>query len=35
VARFADFMQQTGTIKVKPQSWKDLFFPLVHDRKGS
>ena len=35
VSKFADFMQQTGTIKVKPHSWKDLFFPLVHDKKGS
>ena len=35
VGKFAEFMHRTGTIKVKPQSWKDLFFPLVHDRKGS
>ncbi|AJE04766.1 nitrate ABC transporter substrate-binding protein [Geobacter pickeringii] len=35
VARFANFMHQTGTIKTKPRDWKDLFFTTVHGRKGS
>lgn len=35
VARFADFMYQTGTIKTKPKSWKDLFFSNVHGKQGS
>jgi len=35
VARFADFMYQTGTIKTRPKDWKDLFFPAVHGKKGS
>lgn len=35
VSKFADFMYQTGTVKVKPKEWKDLFFPNVHGKKGS
>lgn len=33
--KYADFMQQTGAIKVKPESWKDMFFPEVYDLAGS
>lgn len=33
--KYADFMYQIGSIKVKPQSWKDLFFPEVHDLPGN
>jgi NitT/TauT family transport system substrate-binding protein len=32
---YAQFMHQIGTIKNKPESWKDLFFPEVHDLPGS
>lgn len=32
---FAQFMHQVGTIKNKPESWKDLFFPEVHNLQGS
>jgi len=32
---FAQFMLQVGSIKNRPQSWKDLFFPEVHDLPGS
>jgi len=28
--KYADFMYQIGSIKVKPHSWKDLFFPEMH-----
>jgi len=35
VAKFSDFMYRTGTIKTKPNSWKDLFFPNVHGKQGS
>lgn len=35
VTRFSDFMYRIGTIKTRPKSWKDLFFPNVHDKKGS
>ncbi len=31
----AEFMAEIGTIKVKPQSWKDYFFPEAHDLPGS
>jgi NitT/TauT family transport system substrate-binding protein len=30
-----EFMYKIGTIKVKPESWKDLFFPNVHGQPGS
>jgi NitT/TauT family transport system substrate-binding protein len=32
---YAHFMNQVGTLKNKPASWKDLFFPEVHDLQGS
>jgi NitT/TauT family transport system substrate-binding protein len=33
--QYAEFMHQVGSIKVKPESWKDLFFPEVHEMPGS
>ena len=30
-----EFMYKIGSIKVKPESWKDLFFPNVHSLPGS
>ena len=30
-----EFMYRIGSIKVKPESWKDLFFPNVHNQSGS
>jgi len=35
VMKFAEFMYRVGTIKVRPQSWKDFFFPNVHALAGS
>lgn len=36
VMRYVDFMHRTGVIKVKPESWKDMFFPgPVQQLKGS
>lgn len=35
ISKFSDFMHKTGTIKTKPNSWKDLFFPNVHGKQGS
>ena len=35
VTKYTDFMFKTGTIKVKPESWKDLFFPNAHGLPGS
>ncbi|WP_142846347.1 ABC transporter substrate-binding protein [Telmatospirillum sp. J64-1] len=31
----ADFLYRTGSIKTKPESWKDYFFPEVHGDAGS
>ena len=33
--KYAEFMHQVGSIKTKPATWKDLFFPEVHDMPGS
>jgi NitT/TauT family transport system substrate-binding protein len=35
VLKYVDFMNKTGAIKVKPASWKDLFFPNAHALPGS
>jgi NitT/TauT family transport system substrate-binding protein len=32
---YAQYMYKAGFIKLEPKSWKDYFFPLVHDREGS
>src|SRR5262245_1400375 len=32
---YADYMAKIGFIKPHPKSWKDYFFPLLHDREGS
>src|SRR6266478_5268982 len=34
VGKTADFMYKIGTIKTRPASWKDLFFPEVHGLPG-
>jgi NitT/TauT family transport system substrate-binding protein len=31
----AEFMYKTGSIKVKPASWKDMFFPSAYGMAGS
>jgi NitT/TauT family transport system substrate-binding protein len=33
--KFANFMASVGSIKEAPKSWKDMFFPEVHDLNGS
>lgn len=35
VLPYALFMNQIGTLKNKPTSWKDLFFPEIHELPGS
>jgi len=35
VMRYAEFMAGAGSIKNRPQSWKDLFFPEIHGAPGS
>jgi sulfonate transport system substrate-binding protein len=32
--KLTDFMNAAGTIKGKPTSWKEMFFPEVHDLSG-
>ena len=33
--KYVDFMFKVGSIKVKPDSWKDMFFPNSHNLAGS
>ena len=33
--RFATFMHRIGIVNKKPDSWKDLVFPTVHNERGS
>jgi NitT/TauT family transport system substrate-binding protein len=33
--KYSDFMYDIKSIKVKPASWKDMFFPEVHNLSGS
>lgn len=35
VMKYAEFMHKVGSIKEMPASWKDLFFPEIHDKRGS
>ena len=32
---YADFMFKDGMIKVRPESWKDMYYPNVHNLPGS
>lgn len=32
---YAEFLNKIGRLKNKPASWKDLFWPEIHDLKGS
>lgn len=32
---YADFMRETGSIKIKPDSWKDMFFEGIEQLPGS
>ena len=34
VMKYVDFMQKIGAIKVRPETWKDLFFPNVYALSG-
>jgi ABC-type nitrate/sulfonate/bicarbonate transport systems, periplasmic components len=33
--KYATFLHKIGTIRSKPESWKELFFPELHDEPGS
>ncbi|TCT08975.1 ABC transporter substrate-binding protein [Paralcaligenes ureilyticus] len=35
VMKYVDFMYRIGFIKAKPASWKDMFFPNMHNLPGS
>ncbi|MEJ0072338.1 MAG: ABC transporter substrate-binding protein [Pseudomonadota bacterium] len=35
VMKFAAFLYDTGQIKRRPETWKDLFFPEIADQNGS
>ena len=35
VTAYAEFMARTGLMAAKPASWKDVFFPEIHDLPGS
>ncbi len=35
VMKYADFMHSIGSIKNRPASWKDMFFPEIHGVPGS
>jgi NitT/TauT family transport system substrate-binding protein len=35
VTAYSDFMHKVGLIRNRPSSWKELFFPEIHDKSGS
>jgi NitT/TauT family transport system substrate-binding protein len=35
VMKYAEFMHKVGSIKEKPATWRDMFFPEIHDKQGS
>ncbi len=35
IMKYVEFMHKIGSIKVKPESWKEMFFPNVYDQPGS
>ncbi len=35
VMKYAEFMNSIHSIQHRPMSWKDLFFPEIHDKAGS
>jgi NitT/TauT family transport system substrate-binding protein len=32
--KYAEFMATVGTLKARPASWKELFFPGIHGVPG-
>jgi len=35
VHKYAQFMHTIGSIENRPESWRDMFFPELHDAPGS
>jgi NitT/TauT family transport system substrate-binding protein len=33
--KYVDFMYKVGSIKVKPESWKEMYFPNAQKLSGS
>jgi NitT/TauT family transport system substrate-binding protein len=33
--KFAEFMHRTGALRTRPDSWRDYYFPELHERPGS
>lgn len=33
--KYAEFMQEIGSIETRPESWRDMFFPEIHGAPGS
>ena len=33
--KYAEFMQEIGSIENRPSSWRDLYFPEIHGEAGS
>jgi NitT/TauT family transport system substrate-binding protein len=32
---YADFLSKVGRLKNKPTSWKEMFWPEIHDLNGN
>lgn len=32
--KYATFMHSIGSIKNKPETWKEMFFPEMHGQEG-
>jgi NitT/TauT family transport system substrate-binding protein len=35
IGKYTDFMHRVGSLKTRPSSWKEMFFPNVHHLPGS
>jgi NitT/TauT family transport system substrate-binding protein len=35
VMKYASFMADVGTIKLRPKTWQDMFFPEIHGVPGN
>jgi NitT/TauT family transport system substrate-binding protein len=35
ITTYTDFMAKVGSLKTKPASWKEMFFPNAHTLPGS
>ena len=35
IFKVAEFMHSVGSVKNMPGSWKDMFFPTIHDKAGN